>query len=102
MYTYKRWAAGIAATQSVDDLLGLIREYIATITPSELSLLPEECRAHRLRDIDDLAEMAVTFAKCELATDPGAPAYGLLHEMALTFAAAQGRLRIIRGAFPVG
>ena len=101
MYTYKRWAAAITATQSVDELIGVVREYIATVVPSELALLPEECRAQRVKDVDDLAAMAVTFAKCELASDPADPAHGLLHEMALTLAAAQARLRVLRGAFPV-
>ena len=102
MYTYKRWAAALATTQTVEALMALVRDYMGKIDPSELAMLPEACRAHRLEDVDDLADMAVTLAKCELAADPASAGYALLHEMALTFAAAQARLRVIRGAFPTG
>ena len=74
----------------------VLRDYLATLLPSELESLPKDCRLSGLSTGDEIAEAAVVLTKCELAMldDPRAP---LLHEMALTFNAALQRLRQIRG-----
>jgi len=51
------WFAQIDRARSVAETLSVARDYIATITPEELALLPPECRPGRIRDEQDVEDL---------------------------------------------
>jgi hypothetical protein len=51
------WFAQIDRARSVPEALSVARDYIATITPEELALLPPECRPGRIRDEKDIEDL---------------------------------------------
>ena len=77
-----------------------MQAYLAAIPPIVLSRLPPECGVRELGEVDDIGAAAVVLARCDLQATRGGELSDMLHQMALTFAAAQGRLRQIRGRFP--
>jgi len=48
------WFAQIDRAKSIPETLGVARDYVASLTPQELGLLPEQCRPGRLRDEFDI------------------------------------------------
>ncbi len=51
------WFAQIDRSRSVTEALSVARDYVATLTPHELALVPEECRPGRLRDAKDVEDL---------------------------------------------
>ncbi len=51
------WFAQIDRARSVTEALSVARDYVATLTPQELALLPEECRPGRIRDLKDVEDL---------------------------------------------
>jgi hypothetical protein len=82
------------------DVLRIMRDYLATLLPDEVALLPESCRIASIRSTQDVELAAVTLAHCDLKANPAEPASKLLTEMAHTFAWAQARLRDLRSRWP--
>jgi len=41
-----RWHGRIEMAMSVDDVVGLVRDYIATLSPHHFLRLPDVCRGH--------------------------------------------------------
>jgi len=48
------WFAQIDRAKSIPETLGVARDFVASMTPQELGLLPEKCRPGRLRDEFDI------------------------------------------------
>jgi hypothetical protein len=81
-----------------DEVVRLMRDYVAAWRPADLALLPPECViAMRLSTPEEVAFAAVTLAQCELKAREDDPGTAVLREMARTFVAAHERLRQIRG-----
>lgn len=51
------WFAQIDRATSVAEALRVARDYIATLTPEELALVPAECRPGRVRDEKDIEDL---------------------------------------------
>lgn len=77
-----------AATPEV--VTRVIREYVTTIPPEVLNLLPEECQ-RALKD-SDVQSSAITILHCELAYHGDPFVAEALHEIAHTYAAASMRI----------
>jgi hypothetical protein len=71
-----------------------MRDYVATLTPQSISLLPESCQ-QALHD-PDVQAAAVTLLQCELAFKGSDELVAMLHEIAHTYAAASTRLTAIK------
>ena len=54
------WYAQIDRARSVAETLSVARDYVATLTPEELALLPAECRPGRIRDAKDIEDLHAT------------------------------------------
>lgn len=54
------WFAQIDRARSIPETLSVARDYVATLTPEELALLPPECRPGRIRDQKDIEELHAT------------------------------------------
>jgi hypothetical protein len=48
------WHCRIEIADSVDEVLGLLRDYIASLSPHVLMRLPDACRALRVKAEDDV------------------------------------------------
>lgn len=48
------WHSRIEIADSIDEVLDLLREYIASLSPRVLMRLPETCRALRVKAEDDV------------------------------------------------
>ena len=51
------WFSRIDRAKSVPELISVVRDFMATWTPSELALLPERCRPARVRDAQDVESL---------------------------------------------
>ena len=49
-----RWHGRIEMAMSVDDVVGLVRDYIATLSPHHFLRLPDVCRGLRVKAEDDI------------------------------------------------
>lgn len=49
-----RWHSQVESASSVEEVVALTRDYIATLTPKQLARLPERCRALRVKAEDDI------------------------------------------------
>ena len=48
------WHGKLEGAQSADDVLALVRDYIATLAPEHLVRLPDACRGLRVKAEDDI------------------------------------------------
>ena len=48
------WHCRVEIVESVDEVLRLLRDYIASLTPHDLVRLPDSCRAVRVKAEDDV------------------------------------------------
>ena len=100
MYRFARWQPLLSAAATEADVLRIMREYLATLGPEDIALLPDSCRIPAIHSTQDIEYAAVSLAQCDLKSDPGAPPSRLLTEMAHTFAWAQARIRDLRSRWP--
>jgi predicted Zn-dependent protease with MMP-like domain len=94
MHRFQRWRQALQEAFTEEAVVGVMRDYVATIAPEVVSLLPQECR-EAVRE-PDLQSAAVTLIQCELAYQGSESIGVLLHEIAHTFAAASTRLTAIK------
>lgn len=84
-----QYARKLAAAASEDDVGRVVRDYLASWHPEELSRIPEECRPGKVRDGEDIVDVAYRLTRARIAVaDPPAE---LLH-METFFAHACSRL----------
>jgi hypothetical protein len=51
------WFSQIDRASSVAEVIGVARDFVATLTPDDLKLLPPDCRPGKLRDEADIEEL---------------------------------------------
>src|SRR3954470_10587843 len=90
------WAAHLMSCRTEAEIVRLANQYLATWLPSDLELLPKECRVTHVENADDVAYAAVIFTQCELHAKPDPPAATILSSLAEVFIAAQLRVRQLR------
>ena len=49
-----RWHGAIETVETVDEVVVLVREYLATLAPEQYLRLPDACRALRVKAEDDI------------------------------------------------
>ena len=54
------WFAQIDRARSVAETISVARDYLASLTPEELALVPPECRPGRIRDAKDIEDLHAT------------------------------------------
>lgn len=90
------WKARMQMACDVDDLMRLVRAYLANWTPEQLGHMPVLLASPALPDSETLVARAVIASRAELMFDGPKVAHALLREMALTLAVAASRLRYLR------
>ena len=92
---YQEWQQQIQAAADIDQLLKTVRLYLAAWTPEQLELLPADIAATALTGCDAIVTRALMANKAELSYRGDAETHRALEQMALTLAAAAGRLRML-------
>ena len=77
----------------LDQLVALVRSYLAVWRYEDLRLLPEQVSASALPNSEAIVARAVLASQAELMWKGDEAAYKLVREMALTLGAASARLR---------
>jgi hypothetical protein len=94
---FKDWAREIQRATDLDELVHVVRAYLACWSPDQLRGLPLDVGANALAESEDIVARAVIASQAELKYSGKPEDYALLREMALTFVAAACRLRYLKG-----
>ena len=100
MHRYQRWIPRITAASSEKAVLEVVREYVDVIPTEHLASLPGDCSVRPVKSVDDISELALTLARCELNTVAREEPPAILHDMVMVLASAQARIRQLRSPFP--
>lgn len=92
---YDDWRTRIQLASDIDQLVRIVREYLATWTHDQLAPLPVEVGATALCSSVDLSARAVLASQADLRWKGDQKTARLLREMALTLGAAASRLRFL-------
>lgn len=95
---FDEWRGRIDAAPDVDQLVWVVRAYLRAWQPDQLSRLPCDLAAVALHESDDILSRALLASRAELMGAGTLAEYAVLREMALTFAAAATRLRLLRSS----
>ena len=92
LHQFERWRANIVKAATRQEVLLVIRQYIACVLPSEISKLPQTSQAAVNDATTDIAGAAVTLLRDELRYSGDEETAALMHEMTQTFTAASARV----------
>lgn len=84
------WTERLNSATSEAEVVSVVREYLALLTPEELSALPEACRPGKLVDGADLASYAVEMVRHR--SSDGLEASDRTHRIAALLTSASTRL----------
>jgi len=84
------WRALLDSAQGEQDVVHVARDFLASFTPHEIELLPEECRPGKLVDAQDVASYGFDLTMHRWDDDEGAAA--IVQVFARFFADAAERL----------
>ena len=84
------WLSQIENARSTRDLVGVLREFLGSMTAEQIRELPAACRPENISTAAEIQEWAVTLAREELKS--AVFEKGALHLAAAVFAAAGGKL----------
>jgi hypothetical protein len=90
---YEDWKGPIQMAMDLDQLVAIVRAYLAEWPFEDLRLLPEQVSATALPNSEAIVARAVMASQAELMWRGDEAAYKLVREMALTLGAASARLR---------
>ena len=92
MHQFERWRANILKAGTRQEVLLVIRQYVACVLPSEISKLPLTSQSAVNDATADIAGAAVTLLRDELRYTGDEETAALMHEMTQTFTAASARV----------
>ncbi len=90
------WQQRLGEARATEEVLWVVKDFIASWHPEELSSLPDDCRPGRLADPDDVAFYAFTLVREQRMTERYNPS---LHRMATFFSAASHRISQIMALY---
>ena len=91
----------LRSAASEHEVLALTREYLGEYLPEELGQLPADCRPGKLRDEEDLSELAVTLARACVSFEVDPRSMPLIEEMDAFIGQACRRVAEIQRHAPV-
>ena len=92
------WRSVIQAAANEDELVGVMRDWLACWSPEEIARLPVECRPGRVRDAVDIGRWAFELTSCHLARKLGPEDEPLLLKMMLFVNEAGERVARLKAA----
>jgi hypothetical protein len=84
------WQDRLRAAASESEVVGIVRDYVATLTPGDVERLPEPCRPGKFFDANDVTSFACTLVRHDCAVD--AATARLVRKMVKFFTEASFRL----------
>ena len=90
------WQPMIVGAYSEPDVVAVMQEYLSTMLPSDLAMLPDECQGIAPKSGDEVVESALVLVRHAAKTLTGEPQFELVNNMAIVFASAHDRIRHIR------
>jgi hypothetical protein len=84
------WLAQIEGARTTQDLVGILRDYLNSMTADEVAQLPRDCNANNISTAAEIQEWAVTLARDDLKA--GGADHDVLRQAAAVFTAAGARL----------
>ena len=94
MHRFSRWKLSLSECQTIQEVVSLMANYVATIGPEDFEALPQSCR--RALSVDDISGSAVVLIREELQFSGNGEVGEILHEIAHTFVAASHRIASIQ------
>ena len=91
------WYRRLDEAASLKELVKIANEYFATLSPSEIELLPPTCRPRRLRDENDIEDMHSTLVEEYRVTRSEGDALNALQRITSFMVRASVRLTQLRG-----
>ena len=96
MHRFQKWRDALQIAPDTKAVMGVMREYVETLPPDVLDVLPSECgealREHPL----DVQCIAVCLLRAELSWGGSAASWQILHDVAHIFALAATRLTLLQ------
>ena len=97
MQRFRDWSRRIRTASTTAAVLEVIGNFLGSIPPTELEQLSRELRVEITRAPQDIQAVALDVLRDDLRFSGEANAAQVLHEVALTFAEASGRVAEIEG-----
>lgn len=69
-----RWHGAMETAETVDEVVVLVREYLATLAPEQYLKLPHACRALRVKAEDDIEYWTLRLSQRHASHGPGVDA----------------------------
>jgi cation transport regulator ChaB len=91
------WSRRIRSATTTAAVLEIVGSFVGSIPPTELERLPREIRTELGREQRDIHAMALQVLREDLRHASDERGVEVLHEVALTFAEASGRVAQIEG-----
>ena len=95
-----RWEMRLDKLQSVDEVVGLARDYLQSLPPQYLARVPEDCRPTNIKYEDDLDYWAYRLGQRYCAENDEPVDGNLLHELLDFFLHALIRVAQLRRNLP--
>jgi hypothetical protein len=92
MHQFQRWRTSILKAKTRQEVMQVVRDYIACVLPSELLKLPVTSQNALADAPSDLAGAAVTLRRDELRFAGDEETAALMNEMTQTLTAASARI----------
>ena len=92
MHRFLRWRTSILMAKSRQEVMDVVRDYLACVLPSEMLKMPASSQRAVADAAADLAGAALTLRRDELQFRGDEETASLMSEMSQTFTAASARL----------
>jgi hypothetical protein len=92
---YETWRSEIDGATDIDQLVKVMRRYMASWMPLELNLLPTDLAATVITGRDAIFARSVMASRAELVFTGSPEAHEALRQMSRTFGAAAARLSFL-------
>jgi hypothetical protein len=90
------WPNVLDGARSEQDVVNIVREYMATWGPEELGRLPAACRPGKIHDAEDISDLAYCLASAHLAFTGDLADRLLLERLMGFFTHAGARLAVLQ------
>jgi hypothetical protein len=84
------WNDLLKAARTENDVVTIVRDFIATLEPQEVASLPAPCRPGKFFEADDVTDFAFALVQHDCGDDPQAAA--LVSKLSAIFSNASDRL----------
>ena len=92
MQRFQSWSRRIRTATTAAAVLEVMASFLGSIPPSDLDRLPREIRAELDRDREDIPALALDVLREDLSFTGDDSTREVLHDVALAYAEASGRL----------